>query len=124
MQQAAPLVVAAFCRGWIGIGKVIGVTNRADRINVTAHLQGLALGGSQGEINGRSRAVGRWCGGIGTWLGPERQHLLFGDSRLRTGVIHHELLHGQGPEGIKDQQLQRFSVIPQHLLRLQQALQL
>ena len=118
MQQAAPLVVAAFCRGWIGIGKVIGVTNWADRINVTAHLQGLALGGGQGEINGRSRAMGRWCGGIGAWLGPERQHLLFAHPGLRAGVIHHELLHGQGPEGIKDQQLQRLGLIPQHLLNL------
>ncbi len=67
MQQAAPLVVAAFSRGWIGIGKVIGVTNRADRINITAHLQGLALGVA--KVRSTAAPV-LWGGGVvGSELG-------------------------------------------------------
>ena len=98
---------------------MIGVSNRAYRVDLTAHVQRLPLGGGQCEIHGRSCAVGWWRRGISAGLSPQSHHVLFGDSRLRSGVIHHELLNSQGPERIKNQQLQRLGLITQHLLRMQ-----
>ena len=92
--------------------KVIGMANRAHRIDLTAHIQGA----SQEFANVRSTAAPvLWGGGVvdQRWVSPQGHHVLFGDSRLGSGVIHHELLNSQGPERIKDQQLLRLGLIMQ-----------
>jgi hypothetical protein len=130
--------------GLLAIGLLLGhggvvkrLRDRANGINGAPHGQLLALGVSQGEIDGATGAVGWWGGGALARRGPETPHVFNGSLAARRirhwihpapvafladGVVDHKGLDGHGPPGIKDSELPLGLMLLQDRLRLKQSI--